>query len=83
MKGGTKLSLKFLREKRGLSQAELAKLTGISVRTIQSYESKNGRNINRASLYILLLFSKVLRCSLIDLIDDPELIKLIHATKIK
>ena len=79
----TKLSLKLLREKRGLTQSELSVLTDISLRTIQSYESKNGRDINHASLYSLLLFSKVLRCSLIDLIDDPELIKLILAAKIK
>lgn len=77
------MSLKQLREKRNLTQAELATLTGISIRTLQSYESKNGRDLNHASLYSLLMFAKVLRCSLMDLIDDPELIKLIHATKIK
>lgn len=77
------MSLKLLREKRGLTQAELAKLTETSIRTIQSYESKNGRDLNRASLYNLLMLAKVLRCSLMDLIDDPELIKLINSTKIK
>ena len=77
------MSLKFWREKRGLTQAELSALTDISLRTIQSYESKNGRDINHASLYSLLLFSKFLRCSLIELLDDQELIKLINSIKIK
>lgn len=32
------MTIKALRESRGLSQSQLAKATGISVRTLQSYE---------------------------------------------
>jgi transcriptional regulator with XRE-family HTH domain len=77
------MSLKSLREKRGLTQEELSILAGVSIRTIQSYESKNGRDVNNASLSTLLALSKSLHCSIIDLLDDPELIKMIRSTKMK
>lgn len=52
-------NLKQMRKNAGLSQSELAELTGISVRTIQQYEQRQ-KNINRAQVDYLVRFSRAL-----------------------
>ena len=52
-------NLKQMRKNAGLSQSELAELTGISVRTIQQYEQRQ-KNINRAQGDYLVRFSRAL-----------------------
>lgn len=54
--------LKELRQKAGISQAELAKRTGISVRTIQSYE-QNARPLNGISLESAVILADALGLS--------------------
>lgn len=44
------MTIKALRESRGLSQSQLAKATGISVRTLQSYE-QGQRDIYKMQLH--------------------------------
>lgn len=51
-----------------MSQSELAKASGISLRSIQGYESE-GRDINKASGLTLLTLSEVLRCDIKDLME--------------
>lgn len=60
--------LKKIREKRGLSQSELAEISCISVRTIQEYE-QGRKSINKASAIVVYKLSKALRCKMEDLLD--------------
>ena len=62
------MKLKEIRESRGLTQAELAKLSDISIRTIQSYE-QGLKDINKASVITIWKLSKVLHCKIEDLIE--------------
>ena len=61
-------NLKLLREKLGYSQSELAKLTGIPVRTIQQYEQRQ-KNINNAKAEYILRMSKCLFCNMEDILE--------------
>ena len=61
-------NLKRFRTIYGCSQAELAKLSGVSLRSIQMYEQRN-KDINKASAETVLRFSKALGCRMEDLIQ--------------
>lgn len=50
------------------TQAELAKRSGVGLRSIQMYEQRN-KNINKASAETLYRLSKVLGCMMEDLIE--------------
>ena len=62
-----KSTLKQLRKKRGLTQEQLALLSGISDRTIKSYE-QGQTDISNAQADILFALSQVLVCTIEDLI---------------
>ena len=64
-------NLKFLRKKAGLSQRELADLSGIPVRTIQQYEQRQ-KNINKAQAAYLVMLAKALCCEAEDLMEKTE-----------
>ena len=61
-------NLKRIRTSYGCTQAELAKRSGVSLRSIQMYEQRN-KNINKASVDALYRISKVLGCSIESLIE--------------
>ncbi len=61
-------NLKILRQKGGLSQRELAELSGVPVRTIQQYEQRQ-KNINKAQAEYLVMLSRVLCCEVSDLME--------------
>lgn len=61
-------NLKNIRRRCGLTQAELAKRSGVSLRSIQMYEQKN-KNINKASAEILYRLAKTLGCAIEDLME--------------
>ena len=61
-------NLKLLRQKAGLSQRELAALSGIPVRTIQQYEQRQ-KNINKAQAEYLVMLAKTLYCEVDELIE--------------
>ena len=63
--------LKTIRENRGISQAELAKLSGVSLRSIQMYEQKIN-NIDKAQAGTVYKLSRVLGCTVEDLLESPE-----------
>ena len=69
-------TVKELREKAGLTRAELAKETGINIRTIEAYE-QGRKDINGAKLKTLLKLCLALNCSLEDIVTDTELIDLL------
>ncbi len=64
----TETNLKRLRTAYGCSQSELAKLSGVSLRSIQMYEQRN-KDINNASASTLNAIAKVLGCSIEDLLE--------------
>lgn len=61
-------NLKQLRRQAGLSQRQLAQLSGIPVRTIQQYEQGQKR-INKAQAEYLICLANVLHCSVSELIE--------------
>ncbi len=63
--------LKTIRENRGISQAELAKLSGVKLRSIQMYEQK-GNDIDKAKAGTVYKLSRVLGCTVEDLLENPE-----------
>ncbi len=64
----TETNLKRLRTVYGCSQSELAKLSGVSLRSIQMYEQRN-KDINNASASTLNAIAKVLGCKIEDLLE--------------
>lgn len=71
---GTKLQA--MRKERQLSQAQLAEVTGISVRMIQNYE-QGEKDLNGAKLETLLRLCLALRCKLIDILNAPDTVQLL------
>ena len=62
--------LKKLRESRGLSQTELAKISGVSLRSIQMYEQRVN-DIDKAQAQTIYKLSRVIGCSMEDLLEKP------------
>ena len=62
--------LKKLRESRGLSQAELAKISGVSLRSIQMYEQRVN-DIDKAQAQTVYKLSRVIGCAMEDLLERP------------
>ncbi len=62
------MSLKEIRKERGLSQSQLSKLSGVSIRMIQYYEQ--GRSdINGTAALTVYKLCKALNCSFEDVLD--------------
>lgn len=66
------IHLKTIRENRGISQVELAALSGVKLRSIQMYEQKVN-DIDKAQARTLYKLSRVLGCNIEDLLENPEL----------
>lgn len=75
---GTKL--RIVRVRRGLSQNELAKETGISLKSIQKYEQEPKR-VDSARLDTLCTLSEALDCKITDIVEDPKLIERFNEVK--
>ena len=65
-------NLRRIRNAYGCSQSELAKSSGISLRSIQMYEQRN-KDINKASAETLYRLAKVLGCTIEDLIETSKI----------
>lgn len=61
-------NLKRIRTYYGCTQAELARRSGVSLRSIQMYEQRN-KDINKASAETIYRISRVLGCTMEDLIE--------------
>ena len=61
-------NLKRIRTIYGCTQAELSERSGVSLRSIQMYEQRN-KDINKASVEALYRISKVLGCTIEDLLE--------------
>lgn len=64
-------ALKKQREYRGLSQSQLAKKTGISVRSLQNME-QGLRDINKASVETVLRLSEALGVDVYEILNERE-----------
>lgn len=62
------------RLKAGLSQSQLAKASGISLRTIQMYECGQ-RNIDGAGLEMLCALAAGIGCQIFDILESEKLIE--------
>ena len=60
--------LKRRRVNVGLSQRELAELSGVPLRTLQQYEQRQ-KNLGRAGAETVIKLAQVLSCDPIDLLD--------------
>lgn len=63
-------NLKIHRKLGGLSQSELADISGVNLHMIQLYEQRKS-NIDKAQAYTLARLASALRCSMEDLMEDP------------
>lgn len=61
-------NLKRMRMSAGLSQSELAELSGVSIRQIQLFEQRE-RDINKTQAQTLLKLSKALSCNMENLLE--------------
>ena len=61
-------NLKRIRSIYGCTQAELAEMSDVSLRSIQMYEQRN-KNINKASVDTIYRLAKALGCTVEDLIE--------------
>ena len=61
-------NLKRIRNSYGCTQAELAELSGVSLRSIQMYEQRR-KDINKAGAETVYRLAKVLGCTVEDLIE--------------
>jgi DNA-binding transcriptional regulator YiaG len=61
-------NLKRIRTAYGCSQSELARLSGVSLRSIQMYEQRN-KDINRAQAESLGMIARALGCKIEDLLE--------------
>ena len=60
--------MKYIRENRTLSQAQLAEKSGVSIRMIRFYE-QGANDINKAQCITLYKMAKVLQCNVEDLME--------------
>ena len=61
-------NLKRIRTAYGITQAELAKMADVSLRSIQMYEQRN-KDINKANAETIYRIAKVLGCAMEDLLE--------------
>ena len=61
-------NLRRIRTAYGCTQAELAKRSGVTLRSIQMYEQRN-KDINKASVETAYRLAKILGCTIEDLIE--------------
>lgn len=66
------MNLKKIREAKGLSQQQLAELSGVNVRMIQKYE-QGDKNITKASVSTVYKLAQALECSIYALLGWKEL----------
>ena len=65
-----KSNLKFMRENySNLSQSQLAKKSGVDLRSIQAYEC-GSRDINKANVITVLQLAEALECDVYEIINN-------------
>ena len=62
-------NLQHYRKSRGISQSELARQSGVNVRTLQDYE-QGRKNINLAAAITVQKLAEALDCASWELLED-------------
>ena len=65
---GAECKLKAARNRCGITQEELAKLSGVSLNTIRAYERRS-KDIRKAQTDIVLRLASALKCDMTDILD--------------
>lgn len=65
--------LKELRQAKGLSQAKLAEMSGINLRTLQHYE-QGTKNFDHARIDTIAKICIILDCKFEDVIENHEIL---------
>ena len=60
-------SLKFMREDKGMTQAELSKKSGVNLRTIQNYE-QGFKDIHKGNVVTVLRLAEALDCDVYEIL---------------
>ena len=63
-----KSRLKFIREEKGMTQAELAIRSGVNLRSIQNYE-QGFKDINGARVTTVLALADALECDVYEIVQ--------------
>lgn len=63
--------LRKIRESRQISQSELSKMSGVSLRSIQLYEQRVN-DIDKAQAHTLYKLAHALGCNIEDLLENPQ-----------
>ena len=66
------MKLQEIRKQAGLTQSELAKLSGVNLRTIQDYEYGRSK-VDLAKLNIITALADSLQVPLYEILEDPKL----------
>lgn len=74
--------LQQLRTSKNLSQQQLADLAGVNVRVLQHYE-QGSRRVDYARMDTIMKLAKALDCKMVEIIEDPEFLKLIDEVNLK
>lgn len=61
-------ALKFMRESKGMTQAELAEKAGVNLRMVQNYE-QGFKDINKATVLTVLRLAEALDCDVYDILN--------------
>lgn len=64
-----KSRLKFMREDKGMTQAELSKKAGVNLRMVQNYE-QGFKDINKANVLTVLRLAEALECDVYDILNS-------------
>ena len=69
--GSADTALKAMRIRNGLSQSQLAKASGVPLRTLQQYEQRQ-KDINKARAEYIMMLSAALGCSPVSLLEKKQ-----------
>lgn len=75
------MSLKTIRESRGITRQQLSKTSGVNIRTIEAYEQEK-KDINNAKLESLIKLCTALGCDLEDILTDEYVLNYFYARRL-
>lgn len=70
------MKLQAMRKAKGLSQSQLAEMTGLNVRTLQHYE-QGSKCFDNANMNTILKVCLALECKIEDVVENPRQIELL------
>lgn len=75
------MSLKTIRESRGITRQQLSETSGVNIRTIEAYEQCK-KDINNAKLEALIKLCTALGCDLEDILTDEFVLNYFYSKRI-